>query len=126
MNDEEGTAGVTSAWSHAVEEARQQLGFPDPGVTRSVAGVAAALRPERRTEFRAELEALSEGVAFEVFLDHWWTQALADAAPGEEAREETLAFADLAVSLRIARGDSTSAPAARGEELLDTGTGGSR
>lgn len=36
---------------------------------------------------------------FEAFLNHWWTQALADSAPNEGARSQAIDFADLAVSL---------------------------
>ncbi|MFF3709231.1 hypothetical protein [Streptomyces phaeochromogenes] len=43
---------------------------------------------------------LSEGSAFEVFLDHWWTQSLADRATDADAKDLAIDFADLAIALR--------------------------
>jgi len=42
---------------------------------------------------------LSDSGGFEGFLSHWWTRALADSAPAEDAREQAIDFADVAVSL---------------------------
>jgi hypothetical protein len=88
-------------WAEAVAGAKASLGYPDPRIDRTVAGVLGALRAEHRETFEADLAALSSGLGFEVFLDQWWTQAVVDGTDGEEAREAALEFADLAVSLRI-------------------------
>jgi hypothetical protein len=88
-------------WAEAVAGAKESLGYPDPRIDRTVAGVLGALRVEHRETCEADLAALSSGLGFEVFLDQWWTQAVVGGADGEEAREAALEFADLAVSLRI-------------------------
>lgn len=107
----------TYTWADAIHDASTDLGHPDPGITRTIAGIRPALRTDRRTAFDAELSALSEGGAFDVFLDHWWTQALQDTATDEDTRETALAFADLAVSLRIAHQSGPTVSAADIEEL---------
>ncbi|MFF8845812.1 hypothetical protein ACF08N_24350 [Streptomyces sp. NPDC015127] len=89
-----------AAWGDFLEEARQDLGFTGQVVPRTVEGVRAALLPGRLPEFGAELGTLSEGVEFEAFLNHWWTQAMADSVQDEEGKESAIEFADLAVALR--------------------------
>lgn len=91
----------TDPWQNALRQAQEEIGYRDPGIPRTVAGIRDVLRPELRDEFLAELGALSDGGPFEVFLDHWWTQVVVDAASDDDGRESALDFADLAVSLRI-------------------------
>lgn len=43
---------------------------------------------------------LSEGSACEAFLDHWWTQSLADTATDADAKALAIDFAGLAIALR--------------------------
>ncbi len=88
------------AWATALRQAAEQLGHPVPAIPRTVAGITGALSEQRRDEFRAELDAIADGISFEVLLDTWWTQAVVDSAEGEDARERALEVADLAVSLR--------------------------
>ncbi|WP_323450272.1 hypothetical protein [Streptomyces yaizuensis] len=88
-------------WDSAVREAREATGFRGEVTGRTIAAVRAEVRADRREEFDSELGALGGGGAFEAFLDHWWTQALADAANDEEAREHVIEFADLAIALRV-------------------------
>jgi hypothetical protein len=84
-------------WAEAVRQAQDELGYQDPDIPRTVAGIRDALRSDLHDAFRAELDSLSEGGPFEVFLDHWWTQVVVDAAGDDDAREDALDFADLAV-----------------------------
>lgn len=42
---------------------------------------------------------LSDPGRFDAFLNHWWTQALADSATEEETRQSAIDFAEVAVSL---------------------------
>ncbi|KUO19688.1 hypothetical protein [Streptomyces dysideae] len=103
---------MTVEWQHAVAEAREATGFTGAVVQRTVEGIGAALRLDHRAAFYAELGTLSGSGGFEAFLNHWWTQALADSAPGEEAREQAIDFADVAVSLYArATGGPTSTQA---------------
>ncbi|MGW6362327.1 hypothetical protein ACWFR5_46000 [Streptomyces sp. NPDC055092] len=69
-----------------------------------------ALRLDHRADFYAELGDLSDPGAFDAFLNHWWTQALADSTTDEETRRAAIDFADVAVSLYArAVGGPTSA-----------------
>lgn len=90
---------MAGAWQKAVAEAREATGFTGAVVQRTVDGIGVALRLDHRADFYAELGALADSGGFEAFLNHWWTQALADAAPDAEAREQAIDFADVAVSL---------------------------
>jgi hypothetical protein len=90
---------MAGEWQNAVTEARETTGFTGEVVPRTVEGIGAALRIDRRTEFYAELGALGDPGGFEAFLNHWWTQALADSAPDEDARDQAVDFADVTVSL---------------------------
>src|SRR5689334_10871774 len=86
-------------WQDAVAEAREATGFMDEVVQRTVDGIGAALRLDHRAGFHTELGALADSGGFDAFLNHWWTQALADSATDEDARERAIDFADVAVSL---------------------------
>lgn len=110
----------TDAWREVVREAAEELGHRDPGIPRTVAGIQDALRPELRDEFLAELGTLSDGGPFEVFLDHWWTQVVVDAATDEQGRDAALDFADLAVSLRILSDGRPPVPTAEVEALISS------
>ncbi|WP_370260461.1 hypothetical protein [Streptomyces sp. V4I8] len=90
---------MAGEWRDAVEEAREATGFTGDVLQRTIDGIGAALRLDHRADFYAELGALADSGGFEAFLNHWWTQALADAAPDTEAREQAIDFADVAVSL---------------------------
>jgi len=90
-----------SAWGEAIEEARQQLDFGGSVVPRNLSGIRAALRPDQLVALEDELSTLAQGAAFDAFLDHWWTQALADSASGAHGKELAIEFADLAVALRV-------------------------
>ncbi|EDY50411.1 hypothetical protein [Streptomyces clavuligerus] len=105
-------------WAGAVGTAREASGFGGEAVVRTVAAVRAAVRPERRAEFDRELGAVGGGGAFDVFLDHWWIQALVDAAPDEGAREAAVEFADLAVALRARGEGGPTRSAAEIEQML--------
>ncbi|MDT3396610.1 hypothetical protein RKE29_08135 [Streptomyces sp. B1866] len=109
---------MSDVWSRALRQAREDTGFRRAELPRRVDSVRAALSAERQAAFDAELAALSDGVAFEVFLDHWWTQALVDTAGDRTAKEEALDFADLAVSLRISLSGGPTASAADAEVLV--------
>ncbi|MFS8199390.1 hypothetical protein ACLVWQ_11955 [Streptomyces sp. CWNU-52B] len=89
-----------TAWSEILQEAREALGFAGQVVPRNLEGIRAAVRPDRLPDLDAELATLSEGSAFEAFLDHWWTQALADTAGDADAKALAIDFADLATALR--------------------------
>ncbi|WP_031484268.1 hypothetical protein [Streptomyces bicolor] len=86
-------------WQNAVAAAREATGFAGSVVERTVDGIGSALRLDHRADFYTELGALADSGGFEAFLNHWWTQALADAAPDADAREQAIDFADVAVSL---------------------------
>lgn len=90
---------MADEWQNAVAEARGATGFTGNVVQRTVDGIGAALRLDHRADFYTELGALADSGGFEAFLNHWWTQALADAAPDEDVREQAIDFADVAVSL---------------------------
>lgn len=90
---------MAGEWQNAVAEAREATGFTGNVVQRTVDGIGAALRLDHRADFYSELGALADSGGFEAFLNHWWTQALADSAPNEEVREQAIDFADAAVSL---------------------------
>ncbi|MFC4501354.1 MULTISPECIES: hypothetical protein [Streptomyces] len=103
---------MAAEWQNTLTEAREATGFTSEVVPRTVDGVGAALRLDHRADFYTELGALADSGGFEAFLNHWWTQALADTAPDEEAREQAIDFADVAVSLYArATGGPTSTPA---------------
>jgi hypothetical protein len=112
--------GMTSddVWPGAVRQAAEELGYRGADVPRTVAGILGALHAKRRDAFQADLAALSHGIAFEVFLDQWWTQAVVDAAPDEHAREAALEFADLAVAYRISAGDGPTLSTAEVEQMI--------
>jgi hypothetical protein len=86
-------------WQDAVAEAREATGFTDEVVERTVEGIGAALRLDHRADFYTELGTLADSAGFDAFLNHWWTQALADSAADEHAREQAIDFADVTVSL---------------------------
>lgn len=90
---------MTAQWQNAVTEAREATGFAGGVVPRTVDGIGTALRLDHRAGFYTELGTLADSGSFEAFLNHWWTQALADSAPDEDAREQAIDFADVAVSL---------------------------
>ncbi|MBV1936753.1 hypothetical protein KUF83_09285 [Streptomyces sp. BV286] len=89
-----------AAWSEILQEAREAVGFTGRVVPRNLEGIRAALRPDRLPDLDAELATLSEGAAFEAFLDHWWTQSLADTATDADAKALAIDFADLVTALR--------------------------
>ncbi|MFK0294878.1 hypothetical protein ACIQU6_31000 [Streptomyces sp. NPDC090442] len=88
-------------WADAVRQAREATGYAGEDIPRTVDAVRGRLRANRREEFDQELGTLDAGGAFEAFLNHWWTQALADTALDSEARELAIEFADLTVALRV-------------------------
>ncbi|MCF1595578.1 hypothetical protein [Streptomyces muensis] len=88
---------MAGAWRKVVAEAQEATGFTGNVVQRTVDGIGAALRLDHRADFYTELGALADSGGFEAFLNHWWTQALADAAPDADAREQAIDFADVAV-----------------------------
>ncbi|WP_371578795.1 hypothetical protein [Streptomyces sp. NBC_01314] len=90
---------MAAEWQNAVTEALEATGFNSVVVQRNVDGIGAALRIDHRADFYAELGSLADSARFEAFLNHWWTQALADSAPDEDARERAIEFADVTVSL---------------------------
>ena len=104
-------------WITALGEASEQLGVPAPDIPRTVAGITRALRPHDRAVFQAELASCGDGTAFDVLLDAWWAQAAVDAYTDQHNREQALALADLAVSLRVAAA-RTAAPASDVDTLL--------
>lgn len=57
-----------------------------PGIRRTPDGIAAALTPARRRQFRAELGRISSGAAFERLLDIWVCRARLDQRPDRAAR----------------------------------------
>jgi hypothetical protein len=117
--DEEEDMADSDLWTEAVRRAREELGYPDPGIPRTVAGVRDVLRRDLRDAFDADLGAMSQGITFEVFLDEWWTQTVVDAAgDDEDAREAALEFADLAVALRISVGGGPTVSTAEVEDML--------
>ncbi|GAA4083053.1 hypothetical protein GCM10022233_75690 [Streptomyces shaanxiensis] len=90
---------MAGEWQGAVAEAKEATGFTGDVVQRTIDGIGTALRLDHRADFYTELGTLADSGGFEAFLNHWWTQALADSAPDEGAREEAIDFADVAVSL---------------------------
>ncbi|AJC57107.1 MULTISPECIES: hypothetical protein [Streptomyces] len=88
-------------WADAVRQAREGTGYAGEDIPRTVEGIRERVQADRWDEFDRELGTLGGGRAFEAFLNHWWTQALADTAPGTEAREIAIEFADLAVALYV-------------------------
>jgi hypothetical protein len=111
---------MAADWQNAVAEAREATGFTGEVVQRTVDGIGAALRLDHRADFYRELGALSDSGGFEAFLNHWWTQALADSAPVEDARGRAIDFADVAVSL-YARASSGPAVSQAEIDALVTG-----
>ncbi|WP_328502229.1 hypothetical protein OG828_23450 [Streptomyces sp. NBC_00457] len=97
-------------WQDAVTEAQEATGFSGEVVPHTVDGIGSALRLDHRADFYTELGALADSGGFDAFLNHWWTQALADSAVDEDAREQAIDFADVAVSLyaRAAGGPTTT------------------
>ncbi|XES00766.1 hypothetical protein HEP87_60800 [Streptomyces sp. S1D4-11] len=89
---------MAAEWRNAVAEAQEATGFRGEIVRRTVEGIGTALRLDHRADFYSELGTLADSGGFEAFLNHWWTQALADSAPNEEARGEAIDFADVTVS----------------------------
>ncbi|WP_052745314.1 hypothetical protein [Streptomyces sp. WM6386] len=87
------------AGKNAVAEAREATGYTADVIQRTVDSVGAALRLDHRADFYTELGSLSDSGGFEAFLNHWWTQGLADSIPDEDTREQAIDFADVAVSL---------------------------
>ncbi|MFB7382069.1 hypothetical protein ACFC26_44020 [Kitasatospora purpeofusca] len=57
-----------------------------PGIRRTPDGIAAALTPARRMQFRAELGRISNGAAFERLLDIWVCRARLDQRPDRAER----------------------------------------
>ncbi|MER7046477.1 hypothetical protein [Streptomyces jumonjinensis] len=105
-------------WEGALREAREATGFGGEVTDRTVGAVRAVVRGDRRSEFERELGALGGGGAFEAFLDHWWTQVLADAAGDEQARERAVEFADLAIALRVRAEGGPTHTAAEVERMI--------
>ena len=114
--------GMTVVWRNAVTEALAATGFTGEVVERTVDGIGAALRLDHRADFYAELGSLSDSGGFEAFLNHWWTQSLADSTGHEAAREQAIDFADVAVSL-YAR--ATGGPTSSGRRLRRKASDGS-
>ncbi|WP_172638964.1 hypothetical protein [Streptomyces tailanensis] len=103
---------MAEEWQDAVAEALEVTGFTGEVVQRTVDGIGAVLRLDHRAEFYTELGALADSGGFDAFLNHWWTQALADSAADPDAREQAIDFADVAVSLYTrAMGGPTSTQA---------------
>jgi hypothetical protein len=90
---------MAAEWQTTVAEAREATGFAGRSIHRTVDAIGVALRLDHRADFYAELGALSDPGSFDAFLNHWWTQALADSASDEETRRAAIDFADVAVSL---------------------------
>jgi hypothetical protein len=90
---------MAAEWQVAVAEAREASGFTGEVVQRTVEGIGAALRLDRRADFYTELGTLTDSGRFDAFLNHWWTQALADSATDKETRRAAIEFADVTVSL---------------------------
>lgn len=109
---------MAAEWQNAVTEARQATGFTGHVVQRTVDGIGTALRLDHRADFYTELGALSDSGRFEAFLNHWWTQALADSASDEDSREKAIDFADVAVSLYARFTDGPTATQAEIEALV--------
>lgn len=109
---------MAAEWWEAVTEAREATGFTGEAVPRTVDGIGAVLRIDRRAEFYTELGALGDADGFDAFLNHWWTQALADAAPHKDAREQAIDFADAAVSLHARLTDGPTATQAEINTLV--------
>ncbi|MEC3996395.1 hypothetical protein VSR01_23945 [Actinacidiphila sp. DG2A-62] len=114
----EGDVVKEDPWTAAVRQAREELGYHGAEIPRTVAGILGALRAKHRDAFHADLATLSQGIAFEVFLDQWWTQAVVDAARDDDGREAALEFADLAVALRISAGDGPTLSTAEVEQMI--------
>lgn len=89
----------TQEWAAAIRQARDETGYRGPDIPRTVGDIRSGLRDEHHEDFDAELADVADGAMFEVFLYHWWTQALADVAEGESARQAAVDFADLATAL---------------------------
>ncbi|WP_406438094.1 hypothetical protein OHB00_26280 [Streptomyces sp. NBC_00631] len=109
---------MAAEWHGAVTEARQATGFTGDVVQRTVDGIGTALRLDHRADFYTELGTLSDSGRFEAFLNHWWTQSLADSAPDEDTREQAIDFADVAVSLYARFADGSTATQAEIEALV--------
>ncbi|MEU9186942.1 hypothetical protein AB0D14_20810 [Streptomyces sp. NPDC048484] len=107
-----------AAWSEILQDAREAVGFTGHVVPRNLEGIRAAVRPDRLPDLDAELATLSEGSAFEAFLDHWWTQALVDAATDVDAQDLAIDFADLATALRAKSTGGGSFTQAEVEDML--------
>ncbi|MFH8467500.1 hypothetical protein [Streptomyces sp. NPDC017991] len=107
-----------AAWSDILQEAREAVGFTGHAVPRNLEGIRAALRPDRLPDLDAELATLSEGSAFDAFLDHWWTQALVDAATDVDAQAVAIDFADLATALRAKSAGGGTLTQAEVEDML--------
>lgn len=90
---------MAGKWQDAVGEAREATGFAGEVVDRTVDDIGTVLRLDHRADFYTELGTLSDSGGFDAFLNHWWTQALADSAADENARAEAIDFADVTVSL---------------------------
>ncbi|WP_406475712.1 hypothetical protein [Streptomyces sp. NBC_01615] len=103
---------MAAEWQRAVGKAREATGFTGEDIPRTVDAIGAALRLDHRGEFYTELGTLADAGRFEAFLNHWWTQALADSATEEKARTAAIDFADATVSLYArASGGPTSTQA---------------
>ena len=109
---------MTTKWQNAVTEAQQATGFTGDVLPRTVDGIGTALRLDHRAGFYAELGTLSDSGRFDAFLNHWWTQALADSAPDEHARAQAIDFADVTVSLYARFTDGPTASQAEIEALV--------
>ncbi|WP_328494867.1 hypothetical protein OHS59_20520 [Streptomyces sp. NBC_00414] len=107
-----------AAWSEILQEAREAVGFTKEVIPRNLEGIRAAVRPDRLTDLEAELAVLSEGSAFEAFLDHWWTQALVDLATDVDAQAVAIDFADLATALRAKSAGGGTFTQAEVEDML--------
>ncbi|WP_405479716.1 hypothetical protein [Streptomyces sp. NBC_00009] len=90
---------MAAEWQTAVAGARETTGFAGKDIHRNVDAIGGALRLDHRAGFYVELGLLSDPEGFDAFLNHWWTQALADSATDEKTRRAAIDFADVAVSL---------------------------
>ncbi|MFF2504265.1 hypothetical protein ACFVTY_12940 [Streptomyces sp. NPDC058067] len=90
---------MAAEWQTAVAGAREATGFTGKNIHRNIDAIGGTLRLDHRADFYAELGALSDPGGFDAFLNHWWTQALADSATDEDTRQAAIDFADVAVAL---------------------------
>jgi hypothetical protein len=78
-------------WQDSVQRAREETGYQGPDVARTIDGIGAALRVDRRAEFYAGLAKVSTGDEFDGLINLWWPQAVIDAASDDDAEDFALA-----------------------------------